>query len=130
MNLDKQLEKIIADVPKAVAAGIVDMESAMLLGIKSTGSHPSEVFDFLSAATHDLFEGDNVITIEKIFKKTRGVTSNDHYFQEMLIMSNNLIHYMARCKTPTMILGVVCSKDANIGLVLAKSRQFARELTL
>lgn len=130
MSLDKQLEKIIAEVPKAVAAGVVDMDSAMLLGIKTTGSHPAEVFDFLSAATHDLFQGDNVSTIEQIFKKARGVTTDEHYFQEMLIMSSNLIHYMARCKTSSMVLGVICSKDANIGLVLAKSRTFAKALTL
>lgn len=130
MSLDKQLEQVIADVPKAVAAGIVDMDSAMLLGIKTTGSHPAEVFDFLSAATHDLFQGENVTTIEQIFKKARGVTNDEHYFQEMLVMSSNLIHYFGRCKTSSMVLGVVCSKDANIGLVLAKSRRFTKEMSL
>lgn len=130
MSLDKDLEKIISEVPKAVAAGVVDMDSAMLLGIKTTGSHPADVFDFLAAATHDIFEGENVQTIEQIFKKARGVTSERHYFQEFLIMSDNLIHYFGRCKTNSMVLGVVCSKDANIGLVLAKSRQWAKTLEL
>ena len=130
MSLDKDLEKILGEVPKAVAAGVVDMDSAMLLGIKTTGSHPSDVFDFLAAATHDLFQGENVQTIEQIFKKARGVTSEDHYFKEMLVMSENLIHYFGRCKTSSMVLGVVCSKDANIGLVLAKSRKWSKELEL
>ena len=130
MSLDKQVEKVVSEVPKCVAAGVIDMDSAMVLAIKTTGSHPQEVFDFLSAATHDLFEGENVATIEQIFKKARGVTSDDHYFQEFLIMSSNLIHYFGRCKTSSMVLGVVCSKDANIGLVLAKSRSFAKELSL
>lgn len=130
MSLDKQIEQVLAGVPKAVAAGVVDMDSAMLLAIKTTGSHPKDVFDFLAAATHDLFEGENVVTIENIFKKARGVSSDSHYFQEFMVMSDNLIHYFGRCKTSSMVLGVVCSKDANIGLVLAKSRQYAKELEL
>ena len=131
MSLDKTLEKVVSEVPKCVAAGVVDMGSGMLMGIKTTGSHPKEVFDFLSAATKDLFEGENVVTIENIFKKARGVSNRDHYFQEMIVVSENLLHYFGRTeKSKEMILGVVCQVDANIGLVLAKSRQFAKILEI
>lgn len=130
MSIDKQLEKMISDIPKAVAAGVVDLGSGMLLGIKTTGSHPKEVFDFLAAATQDLFEGDNVNTIENIFKKARGISNDDHYFQEFLIMSSNLLHYFGRTKESSIVVGVVTQADANIGLVLSKARMAAKALEI
>lgn len=130
MSIDKQLEKMISDIPKAVAAGVVDLGSGMLLGIKTTGSHPKEVFDFLAAATQDLFEGDNVNTIENIFKKARGISNDDHYFQEFLIMSSNLLHYFGRTKESSIVIGVVTQADANIGLVLSKARMAAKALEI
>jgi hypothetical protein len=130
MSVDKQLEKMISDIPKAVAAGVVDLGIGMLLGIKTTGSHPKEVFDFLAAATQDLFEGDNVNTIENIFKKARGIANDDHYFQEFLIMSSNLLHYFGRTKESSIVVGVVTQADANIGLVLSKARMAAKALEI
>ncbi|MGB3465362.1 MAG: hypothetical protein WBA74_08830, partial [Cyclobacteriaceae bacterium] len=124
MNLDKAIENAIKSVPKAVAAGVVDMDSGMMLDMKTTSSHPQEVFDFLAAATKDMFEGENVITIENIFKKARGVKSDDRYIQEVIFFSTNLIHYFSRLpNNASMVFGVVCSNDANVGLVLAKGRE-------
>ena len=78
----------------------------------------------MSAATADLFQGSNVVAIEKLFKKTRGVKDDGHhYFQEMIIFSDNLIHVFQRGKKNTdHALIIVCRGNANIGMVLSKSR--------
>lgn len=131
MKLDKALENAISTIPKAVAAGVVDMGSGMMLDMKTTASHPQEVFDFLAAATKDMFEGENVTTIENIFKKARGVKTDDRYFQEVIVFSSNLIHYFSRVPdNPAMVFGVVCSMDANIGLVLAKGRESRKNIEI
>ena len=67
--LDNALQRAMTNVPDCLAAGFVDLTSGMILSIKTVDSHPSEVFDFLAAATADLFQGPNVVAIEKIFKK-------------------------------------------------------------
>ncbi|MDH5610412.1 MAG: hypothetical protein OEY56_13120 [Cyclobacteriaceae bacterium] len=126
MRIDQALESAIKNVPKAVAAGAVDMESGMLLGIKTTASHPQEVFDLLAAATRDMYEGDNVVQIENLFKKARGVKSEEHYFREIVVFSKNLLHYFSRVKSQEKIVfAVICSVDANIGMTLVKGREIA-----
>lgn len=126
MALNEVLSAVCKEVPDAVAAGFVDMSTGMLLGIKTVDSHPQEVMDLLAAATGDLFQGSNVVTIEKLFKKIRGVPDDDdeHYFQEFIVLSKNLIHIFIRGKTyKDQVLVVVTRAGANLGMVVAKSRQ-------
>jgi len=124
MSLDKSLQQAVKDVPECVAAGYVDMESGMLLSAKTVDSHPAEVLEVVAAATADMFQGTNVSLIESMFKKSRGVADDGHhYFQEMIIMSDNLIHVFMRSKANEQhILVVICRNSANLGMVLTKAR--------
>ena len=82
------------------------------------------MLDLLAAATADLFQGSNVTTIEQIFKRARGLETNDyHYFQEIIVNSDNLIHVFIRSKSyPEHVACFVCRLTANLGMVLSKSR--------
>lgn len=131
MSVDTILVQTMKDVPKAVAVGIVDMATGMLLGVKTVDSHPHEVLDLVAAATKDLFEGDNVTAIEETFKRVRGVDTNERYFQEIIVTSTNLLHVFARVKSmPQMVMVVVCRADANLGLVVMKTRAIASSETI
>ena len=78
----------------------------------------------LAAATKDLFEGDTVMSIEDTFKKIRNDSTPLHYFKEIIVNSENLIHIFARIKSdPTIVLVVVTRIDANLGMVMTKARQ-------
>ncbi len=123
-SLDDALQRAMTSVPDCVAAGFVDLSSGMILSIKTVDSHPSEVFDFLAAATADLFQGPNVVAIEAIFKKARGLPENVelHYFQEIIVNSDNLIHVFIRGKKQQQVVCYVCRKGANLGMVLTKAR--------
>lgn len=123
-NLDDAIQQAISGVPECVAGGYVDLASGMMLGVKTVDSHPSEVMDILAAATADMFQGDNVTAIEQIFKRARGVAEDDHhYFQEMIVNSDNLIHIFMRGKqNEEHIVTFVCRKSANLGMVLTKAR--------
>jgi len=123
MSLEKALHATQSQVPDCVAVGYVDMATGMLLGVKTVDSHPSEVLDLVSAATADLFQGTNVVAIENMFKKTRGVTHDLHYFQEIVVFSTNLLHVFLRGKkNQNHALVVVTRASANIGMVLTKAR--------
>ncbi len=131
MSLDSTLSEVVRTVPDCLAAGFVDMSTGMILGIKTVDSHPQEVIDVLAAATGDLFQGSNVVTIEKLFKRARGVADNDdtHYFNEFVALSQNLIHVFIRGKkVPNTALVTVCRAGANLGMVLSKTRQALPEV--
>lgn len=124
MSLDNEIANVQKSVPECVAVGFVDMKTGMLLAVKTVDSHPQEVLDLVAAATGDLFQGANVSTIERLFKQTRGIRDDGHhYFQEIIVLSDNLIHVFQRCKrTEDMVLVTVCRASANLGMVLAKAR--------
>jgi hypothetical protein len=111
-------------IPECVAGGYVDMTTGMLLSVKSVDSHPQEVLDLAGAATADLFQGSNVVAIENMFKRARGVKADDyHYFQEIVVFSDNLLHMFMRCKKNTNhVVIFVTRNSANVGMVIAKSR--------
>ena len=124
MTLDAALAKAQTQVPDCVAAGYVDMSTGMLLGVKTVDSHPQEVLDLVSAATADLFQGQNVTAIEKLFRKSRGHSEDgNHYFKEIIVFSENLIHVFLRAKKNTDQAAVFVTRgSANIGMVITKSR--------
>ncbi len=131
MSAESIVKSAMSNVPKAVACGIVDLKSGMLLGVKTVESHPQAVLDLVAAATRDLFEGDTVMTIENTFKRHRGVTSSEHYFQEILVASTNLWHYFGRLKSnPKVVVTIVTRADANVGLVLMKAREIIQAESL
>jgi hypothetical protein len=122
-KLNDALQAATAAIPECLAAGYIDLASGMLLGIKSVDSQPTEVVELLAAATSDLFQGPNVKMIESIFKKARGLADDGHhYFQEIIINSDNLIHIFIRGKNEEQVACFVCRKSANLGMVLTKSR--------
>lgn len=123
MSLDKALNTAQTQVPECVAVGYVDMATGMLLSVKTVDSHPAEVLDLIAAATADMFQGSNVVAIEKMFKKARGLNNDAHYFKEMIVFSDNLLHVFLRGKSNHQhALVFVCRGSANVGMVLTKSR--------
>lgn len=125
MPLDQQLAKAVASVPACLAGGYVDLTTGMLLSLKTVDSHPRDVIDLVAAATADLFQGQNVSMIETLFKRARGLPEDNghHYFQEIIINSDNLVHLFLRGKRyPDYVLVLVCRKSANLGMALTKAR--------
>lgn len=128
-TLDSVLQKAVTSVPDCVAAGYVDLASGMLLGVKTVDSHPKEVIELLAAATADLFQGPSVVAIEKLFRRSRGVPEDGHhYFQEIIVNSDNLIHVFLRGKKQQQVATFVCRKGANLGMVLTKARMAMPEI--
>jgi hypothetical protein len=125
MSLDQELAKAVANVPECLAGGYVDLTTGMLLALKTVDSHPRDVIDLVAAATADLFQGQNVSMIEALFKRARGLPEDNqhHYFQEIIINSDNLVHLFMRGKRyPDYVMVLVCRKTANLGMALTKAR--------
>ncbi|MFA6616665.1 MAG: hypothetical protein WCS60_11355 [Hydrogenophaga sp.] len=130
MSLDAKLATTINTIPECVAAGYVDIGSGMLLSVRTVDSHPQEVIALVAAATADLFAGQNITMIEKLFKKSRGLEDDGHhYFQEIVVNSDNLIHVFLRGKRyPDYVAVFVCRRTANLGMALTKARMAMPEI--
>ncbi|MCB5944479.1 hypothetical protein [Acidocella sp. KAb 2-4] len=130
-DLAAVISKAVTTVPECLAAGVVDVASGLLLDIKTVDSHPSAVIDLLAAATSDLFQGPNVTAIETMFKKSRGVDSVEHYFEEIFITSKNLLHVFLRGRrNADYVICFVCRKTVNLGMALTKARACAPEIEM
>ncbi len=131
MSVETAIKSAMGDVPGALAAGVVDMGSGMLVGVKTVDSHPQAVLDLVASATKELYEGQMVTQIEDLFKKARGVESDERYFQEIIISSTNLWHYFCRFKSQVnAVLVVVSPMDVNVGLFIMKAREIAHSETI
>ncbi|MEO1483477.1 MAG: hypothetical protein AAFU77_15325 [Myxococcota bacterium] len=130
MSFDNAIRKSQSIVPECVAVGYVDMATGMLLGVTTMDSHPQEVLDLVAAATADLFQGASVTSIEQLFRKSRGqVEDGRHYFQEIVVFSDNLLHVYLRSKrVPSHAACFVCRGSVNVGMALSKGRQAMVEL--
>ncbi|MFF0010265.1 hypothetical protein [Streptomyces sp. NPDC005374] len=128
MGLVKSLR---TDAPDCVASGVVDMSTGMLLSYETVENHPPEVLDLLAGATLDLFQGRTVVMIEDVFKERRGMASDNHFFQEILVNSENLTHLFVRLNEQQDVVAVVvCRKSVNVGMLFAQVRRVVREYSL
>jgi hypothetical protein len=128
MGLVKSLR---TDAPDCVASGVVDMSTGMLLSYETVENHPPEVLDLLAGATLDLFQGRTVVMIEDVFKERRGVGGDNHFFQEILVNSENLTHLFIRLNEQQDVVAVVvCRKSVNVGMLFAQVRRVVREYSL
>ncbi|MFF3498955.1 hypothetical protein [Streptomyces sp. NPDC003247] len=128
MGLVKALR---TDAPDCVASGVVDMSTGMLLSYETVDNHPPEVLDLLAGATLDLFQGRTVVMIEDVFKERRGITGDNHFFQEILVNSDNLTHLFVRMtEQQDVVAVVVCRKSVNVGMLFAQVRRVVKEYRL
>ena len=123
-KLESALARAQNDVPECVASGCVDMSTGLLVGIKTTSTHPSDVLDLVAAATADMFQGPNVSTIEQLFRQSRGHAEDGaHYLKEIFATSTNLLHIFLRLpRRPDHAVVFVCRISANLGMAAAKAK--------
>lgn len=120
----KALQAAIQAVPECVAGGYIDMRTKRVLAFQSTVMHPVAVRELVGAATTEMFQGRNVRAIERLFNRSRGVSDNSHhYFQEIVILSDHLLHVLLRCRlNPHRAVVFVCRANATLGMVLTTAR--------
>ncbi len=121
MSLDERLQTVMGTLPECVAAGYVDMESGLLLGVHTLDPHPQEVLDLLAAATLDLFQGKNVAALKQMFA-TEG-DSAAQQFNEVILLSDGYIHIFLRtARFPKHVICFTCRRGAKLGRVLTRAR--------
>lgn len=122
MSIEKALAAAMETIPDCLAAGYVDMETGMLLGINSAVSDDAEVLENLALAVANLFQGRGVKAFEDLLR-TAGTEETEHRgFGEIAVFSNDRLHIFLRTREyPDHVVCYICRDSANIGLALTKS---------
>lgn len=116
-KIDDTCRDVVGRVDGAVACGVVDLDTGMLLGIHNAAQYTQTLNEIVAAATVDLFRGPNVGRVEQLVRAHRGVPENDeHYFQEVHITSDHNFHFAKTIKGGKAVLMLVTRKTTNIGM--------------
>ncbi|MDA7965144.1 hypothetical protein [Ruegeria sp.] len=122
MSIDAALSSAMKTIPDCIAAGYVDMETGMLLGLQAAEAEHSDVLENLALAVANLFQGRGVIAFQELLRAA-GAEETDHPgFGEIAVFSDDRLHIFLRTRDyPDHVVCYICRDSANIGLALTKS---------
>ncbi|WP_394841961.1 response regulator [Pendulispora brunnea] len=116
-KIDDACKEVVGKVDGAVACGVVDLDTGMLLGIYNGAAYTQTLNEIVAAATMDLFRGPNVGRVEQMVRAHRGLPENGaHYFQEIHITSEHNFHFAKTLKQSRAVIMLVTKKTTNIGM--------------
>jgi hypothetical protein len=128
-KIDDSCRDVVGKVDGAVACGVVDLSTGMLLGIHNSATYTQTLNEIVAAATMDLFRGPNVERVEKMVRQHRGVPENgDHYFQEVHVTSKNNYHFAKTIAGGKAVIMLVTKKTTNIGMGWAQLKSVIPEI--
>ena len=120
-KIDDSVKKVVELTEGAVACGIVDLSTGMLLGIYNTAGYTQTLNEIVAAATMDLFRGSNLDKIQKAVRSHRGIPEDgSHYFQEIHITSEHNFHLAKVIASGKAVIMLVTKKSTNIGMAWAQ----------
>jgi hypothetical protein len=122
-KIDDVLKGVVDKVDGAVACGVVDLDSGMLLGIHNSANYTQSLNELVAGATMDMFRGPNISRIEQAVRAQRGTPEDGaHYFDEIHISSANNYHFAKVVKNGRYVMMLVTKKTTNMGMGWANVR--------
>ena len=116
-KIDDACRAVVQTVEGAIACGVVDLDSGLLLGIHNSAQYTQTLNEIVAAASVDLFRGTNLGRVEQLVRQHRGLPENgDRYFQEIHITSNHNFHFAKVLKGGRAVVMLVTKKTTNTGM--------------
>ena len=116
-KIDDACKDVVNKVDGAVACGVVDLDTGMLLGIYNASNFSQALDEIVAAATMDLFRGPGVGRIEQMVREHRNVPeTGEHYFQEVQLTSERNFHFAKTLRGGRAVIMLVTRKTTNVGL--------------
>lgn len=116
-EIDDACKEVVGRVDGAVACGVIDLDTGMLLGIFNAAQYTQALNEVVAAACMDLFRGPNIARVEQMVRAHRGVPENgERYFQEVHITSTNNYHFAKVINNGNAVVMLVTKKTTNIGM--------------
>lgn len=107
-QLDKACQEICSKVEDAMAVGIIDLGSGMIMGLDNKSGLKQNYLDKMSSAVLNLFRGNEVKKIEN--KK------DENSFKEILINNNNNLVFIKQVDNLNYVIFIVSGKELNQGI--------------
>lgn len=108
---------IVSSVDDAFAAGVVDLNTGLLLGVYHNIPYFTQSYlDAVAAAAVDMFRGKGVSNVEKRLSQTRGeeVTNS---LKEMQMTTDKTFHFMSVIPgKPNALAVLITGKKVNLGM--------------
>ena len=115
-NLNEVCQNIVSDVQDAVACGVVDLNTGMMMGVHHTIPYFTQSYlDAVAAAAVEMMRGKTVRRVEQLISKHRGVETKE-VFEEIFINSTNVFHFMALIRAKQSLVVLVTKKTTNQGM--------------
>ena len=116
-KIDDACKEVVTNVDGAVAAGVVDLDTGMLLGIYNAAQYTQTLNEIVAGATMDMFRGSNVGRVEQMVRAHRGIPEDGaHYFEEVHVTSANNYHFMKTIKGGKAVIVLITKRTTNIGM--------------
>lgn len=116
-KIDDACKEVVNKVDGAVACGVVDLDTGMLLGIHNSAQYTQTLNEVVAAATMDMFRGPNIGRVEQMVRQHRGTPEDGaHYFEEIHVTSAHNFHFAKTIKNGKSVLMLVTKKTTNIGM--------------
>ena len=116
-KIDQACKDVVGNVDGAVACGVVDLDTGLLLGIHNASNYTQALNEVVAAATMDLFRGPNLRRIQQMVRAHRGVPEDGaNYFQEVHVSSEHNYHFAKTVKGGKAVIMLVTKKTTNIGM--------------
>lgn len=115
-TINELCEKLVSDVPDAIAANVVDLSSGMMLGGHFLSNFTTDHFEAVSAAATALYRGKETLRVEGLVKAQRGVDADEHYIQEVQMTTTNFQHFIKKLPDKEAIVCLVTKTSTNLGM--------------
>lgn len=116
-KIDDACQEVVTKVEGAVACGVVDVDTGMILGIHNSAQYSQTLNEVVAAATVDLFRGSNVARVEQMVRAHRGESENgESYFEEVHVTSRHNFHFAKALKAGKAVIVLVTRRSTNIGM--------------
>lgn len=125
------IAKTMAEVPRALAAGVVDMATGTLLAAETVDGQPHDGLDQAASAAAELLTGQDLAAVEQAWQRLLGAEIRPRCFEEIVVVSSHRVHIFARLEheRPAALV-VVCRTDVDLSVALVKTRAVATSVTV
>lgn len=121
-KIDTLCQQLCTDIDGALACGVVDLESGMMLGVHHNVPYfTQDYLDAVAAASVDMFRGRNISRIEQLLAKQRGVNP-EHVVEETFMTTKGTYHFMKVIPGKNTLMVLVTKRSTNQGMGWATVR--------
>ncbi|PKL75719.1 MAG: hypothetical protein CVV27_13935 [Candidatus Melainabacteria bacterium HGW-Melainabacteria-1] len=123
-KIDALCQQLCGDIDGAIACGVVDLESGMMLGVHHTVPYfTQDYLDAVAAASVDMFRGRNISRIEQLIAKQRGATP-EHVVEETFMTTKGTYHFMKVIPGKSSLVVLITKRSTNQGMGWSAIRNF------